>query len=182
MGPRDQIEIETLPGHGTPGVQITDRKDVIVFETEPLTEDTQIVGNMKAGLWVSSDAPDTDFYVKLLDVHPKSEDYPAGYSLPVSEGILRARYREGFERPVLMKSNETYQIEIPLEPGANVFKRGHRIRIYICSSNFPNFDINPNTGDPNNRKPRIAHNTIHHDAEHPSQIVLPLMPLKHDSK
>ena len=107
-------------------------------------------------------------------MYPATEDYPRGYQFPVSEGILRARYREGFERPVFMKAGEKYRLEIPLEPAANRFKAGHRIQIYICSSNFPNFDINRNTADPTGLASRIARNTIHHDTNHPSSIELPI--------
>jgi putative CocE/NonD family hydrolase len=174
MGPQDQIEFETLPGHGTPGKPIVDRDDVVMFQTPPLEHDVVAAGNIKAKLWVSSDAPDTDFYVKLVDVHPRSKDYPHGYGFPVSEGILRARYRESLERPVLMKPGEVYRIELPLEPTANRFKAGHRIQVYVTSSNFPNFDVNRNTADPNDKTPRIAHNTVHHDAAHPSSIELPI--------
>lgn len=174
MGPRDQIDLETLPGHGVPGQKIADRKDVVVFQTAALEKDVTIAGDVKADLWVSSDAPDTDFFVKLLDVYPPSADYPQGYALPVSEGILRARFREGFEKPVLMEAGQAYRLEIPLEPAANVFRAGHSIRIDICSSNFPNFDINRNTGDPNDRTKRIATNTILHNREHASAIVLPV--------
>ena len=174
MGPRDQVELETLPGHGTPGMPIASRPDVLAFQTAPLAEDLEIVGNIRAVLWVSSDAPDTDFFVKLLDVHPPSQDYPAGYAFPVSEGILRARYRESWESPTLMSPGEVYEIEIALEPSANLFRKGHRIRVDICSSNFPNFDINRNTGDPDGRTWRIARNTVHHGATHPSHIELPI--------
>ncbi|MFH1924674.1 MAG: CocE/NonD family hydrolase [Planctomycetota bacterium] len=174
MGPRDQIDLETLPGHGYQGKPIVERPDVLVYQTPPLERDVEIAGNIKIVLWVSSDAPDTDFYVKLVDVHPKSGDYPSGYGFPVSEGILRARYRDGFEKPNLMKPGEVYRIEFPLEPAANRFLTGHRIQIYLASSNFPNFDINRNTADPNDRRERIARNTVHHDADHASAIVLPV--------
>ena len=174
MGPRDQIELETLPGHGTPGRPIADRPDVLVFQTCPLGSDTAVAGNIRVKLWVSSDAPDTDFYVKLTDVHPPSDDYPSGYSFPVSEGILRARYRNSFSRPEPMEAGEAYCLEFPLEPAANLFRSGHRIRVEICSSNFPNFDINRNTGDPHSRESRVAENTIHHDSARPSSIVLPI--------
>jgi len=174
MGPRDQIDLETLPGHGYPDQPIAARPDVVVFQTPPLETDLRIAGNINVDLSVSSDAPDTDFYVKLLDVYPASDDYPRGYSFPVSEGILRARYRDGFEKPVLMEAGEVYRLEFPLEPAANLFQAGHRIQIYICSSNFPNFDINPNTGDPNDRVARVANNTIHHDAVRASYITLPI--------
>ena len=174
MGPRDQVELETLPGHGTPGQPIANRTDVLVFQTPPLECDVTIAGNIKVKLWVSSDAPDTDFYVKLIDVHRPSENYPEGYGFPVSEGILRARYRHSFSRPELMKTGEVYCLEFPLEPTANLFRAGHRIRLDICSSNFPNFDINRNTGDPHSHVSRIARNTIHHDADRPSSIALPV--------
>jgi hypothetical protein len=174
MGPRDQIELETLPGHGIAGRPIAERPDVLVYRTACLTEDLRVAGNVKVVLWVSSDSPDTDFFVKLLDEYPVSTDYPNGYAFPVSEGILRARYRESFEKPSPMKPDQTYRLVFPLEPTANRFKAGHRLRVDICSSNFPNFDINPNTGDPNDRRPRIATNTVYHDAGHASYIELPV--------
>jgi putative CocE/NonD family hydrolase len=177
MGPRDQIELPTLPGHGVPGRRIADRPDVLVFRTPPLAARTAIAGDSQAVLWVSSDAPDTDFFVKLIDEYPASADYPQGYGFPVSEGILRARYRDSFERPSLMEPGRVYRIEIPLEPSANLFDVGHRIRLDIYSSSFPNFDINPNTGNPDDRQPRVAANTIHHDAQHKSFISLPLCPV-----
>ena len=177
MGPRDQIELPTLPGHGNPGHPIAGRADVLVYQTAPLDADACIAGNIAANLFVASDAPDTDFFVKLLDVYPASKDYPNGYAFPVSEGILRARYRDGFEKPHAMKPGEVYRLEFPLEPSANLFKAGHRIRVDICSSNFPNFDINPNTGDPNDRRPRIAANTVYHDATRASFIELPMAAL-----
>ena len=174
MGPQDQIQFKTLPGHGPVGQAIVQRADVIMFQTPPLEKDVVVTGNIKITLWVSSNAPDTDFYVKLVDVYPSSKYYPRGYGFPVSEGILRARYRDSLEHPAIMKPTETYHLEIPLEPAANRFKSGHRIQIYICSSNFPNFDINRNTADPNRREAQIARNTIHHDADRPSAIELPL--------
>lgn len=180
MGPRDQIELETLPGHGTPGKPIADRSDVLVYQTAPLSAGLCIAGNVTVTLHVSSDAPDTDFFVKLLDVYPPSSDYPHGYAFPVSEGILRARYRNGFERPQLMKPGEIYRLRFPLEPTANRFLAGHRIRVDVYSSNFPNFDINPNTGDPNKRCPRIAANTVYQDAIHASFVELPIAPLSGD--
>ena len=114
--------------------------------------------------------------MKLIDLYPPSHDYPAGYALPVSEGILRARYREEWATSKPMEPGKIYQIEIPLEPSANLFAMNHRIRIDICSSNFPNFDINRNTGDPNDGRWRIAENTIHHEMNHASHIVLPVYP------
>jgi hypothetical protein len=174
MGPRDQVDLPTLPGHGVPGRRIAERPDVLVFRTPPLAESLTVAGDIKAVLWVSSDAPDTDFFVKLIDEYPASADYPRGFGFPVSEGILRARYRDSFERPSLMETGRVYRIEIPLEPSANLFQAGHRIRLDIYSSSFPNFDINPNTGNPHDRTPRIARNTIHHGARYASLISLPV--------
>ena len=168
MGPRDQVELATLPGHGTPGAPIAERPDVLVFQTPPLEGDVTIAGDIGVRLWVSSDAPDTDFYVKLID------EYASGYGFPVSEGILRARYRHSFATPEPMALGEVYCLEFPLEPAANLFRAGHRIRLYICSSNFPNFDINRNTCDPRSHDSQVARNTIHHDAAHPSSVTLPV--------
>ena len=177
MGPRDQIDLETLPGHGIPGMPIASRPDVLVFQTQPLSEKARIAGNIKVILWVSSNAPDTDFFVKLIDLYPPSSDYPTSYAFPVSEGILRARYREGWETSKPMEPGKIYQIEIPLEPSANLFAVNHRIRVDICSSNFPNFDINRNTGDPNDKRWRIAENSVYHEMNHTSCIVLPIHPI-----
>lgn len=178
MGPRDQIELETLPGHGVPGMPIASRPDVLVFQTEPLVDDIRIAGDISASLQVSSDAPDTDFFVKLIDVHPPSSDYPSGYAFPVSEGILRARFRDGFEKPSPMVAGKVYQLNFPLEPSANLFKAGHRIRVDISSSNFPNFDINRNTGDPFDRRWRIAVNTVYHESQFASSLLLPIYPVQ----
>jgi putative CocE/NonD family hydrolase len=176
IGPKDQIELATLPGHGLPGMPIASRPDVLVFQTEPLAKDVLIAGNIKVVLHVSSDAPDTDFFVKLIDVHPPSLDYPAGFALPLTDGVIRARYRESFSTPSLLKPGQVYRLEFPLEPSANRFQAGHRIRVDVCSSNFPSYDINRNTGDPNDRRWRLAENTVWHGAKHPSAILLPIAP------
>ncbi len=133
-----------------------------------------VAGNLRAVLYASSDAPDTDFFVKLIDVYPASEDYPAGYAFPVTDGIIRARYRNSFTTPELMEPGTVYEIRLPIQPAANLFKAGHRIRVDISSSSFPNFDINRNTGDPLSRQWRIANNTIHHGGEHASFLKLPI--------
>ena len=176
MGPRDQIQVETLPGHGTPGMPIASRRDVLVFQTQLLSDDVKMAGNLKAVLNASSDAPDTDFFVKLIDVYPPNADYPAGYAYPVTDGVIRARYRDGFEKPVLMKSGTIYEITIPIQPVANLFKAGHRIRVDISSSSFPNYDINRNTGNPKDRTWRIANNTIYHAADNASYLEIPVVP------
>ena len=173
-GPRDQIELPTVPGWGMPGMPISSRPDVLWYQTEPLEKDLTIAGQVCMVLWVSSTAPDTDFCVKLLDIHPPSADYPTGYSVPLSEGVLRARYREGFTTQKLMERGKVYRVEVGLEPVANRFLAGHRIGAYVCSSNFPVVEINRNTADPRDRRSIKADNTVHHDAARPSHIVLPV--------
>ena len=158
------------------GRRTADRPDVLVFETEPLAEDLEVIGPVTATLWTSSSAPDTDFTAKLVDVYPPNEDYPEGFDLNITDGILRARYRDSRERETLMTPGEVYEMEIRLFPTANLFRAGHRIRLEISSSNYPRFDVNPNTGEPLGRHTRMvpADNTVHHAAARASAIHLPL--------
>jgi len=157
-GPRDQRKIEG-------------RKDVLCFTTDELSEPLEVTGQIKATLYVSSDAPDTDFTVKLSDV------YPDGRSMLLTDGILRARYRESFRKPEFMKPGEIYPIEVDLWSTSIIFNKGHRIRVAVSSSNFPRFDANPNTGknywEEGERK--TAHNTVYLSSKHPSHIVFPVM-------
>lgn len=154
------------------------RKDVLVFMTPPLDHDMEVTGPIDVKLWASSSAVDTDFTAKLIDVHPPSSDFPGGIDMNLEDGIVRARFRNSLERAELMKPGTIYPFTIHLYPTSNVFKKGHRIRVDISSSNFPRFDVNPNTGEPlnANRRMAIATNTIYHDREHPSAIVLPVIP------
>ena len=154
------------------------RRDVLAFTTTTLTEDVEVTGPIDLKLWASSSAPDTDFTAKLIDVHPSSRDYPAGLDMNLEDGILRARFRDSLEKAELMKPGTIYPFTIHLYPTSNLFKQGHRIRVDISSSSFPRFDVNPNTGEPlnANRRVAIATNTIYHDREHPSEIVLPIIP------
>ncbi len=158
------------------GRRTADRPDVLVFETEPLAEDLEVIGPVTVTLWASSTAPDTDFTAKLVDVYPPNEDYPEGFDLNITDGILRARYRDSRESETLMTPGEVYEMEIRLFPTANLFQAGHRIRLEISSSNYPRFDVNPNTGEPLGRHTRTvpAENTIHHAADRPSAIRLPV--------
>ena len=129
-------------------------------------------------LFVSSSAPDTDVTAKLLDVHPPSLDWPEGFHMLLCDSILRLRFREGFDREVLMEPDECYAITIELPPVSNLFKAGHRIRLDIASSNFPRFDVNPNTGEPLGRHTGEvpARNRIHLSPERASHVVLPVVP------
>lgn len=154
------------------------RRDVVVFMTPPLTEDVEVTGPIDVKLWASSSAVDTDFTAKLIDVHPPSPDFPGGIEMNLEDGIIRARFRNSLEKQELMKPGTVYEFTIQLYPTSNIFKAGHRIRLDISSSNFPRFDVNPNTGEPLNdhRRMMTAANTIYHDNAHPSHVILPIIP------
>ena len=155
------------------------RQDVLVFQTPPLAEDMEVTGPITTKLWVSSSAIDTDFTAKLLDIYPPSTDYPEGYHMNICEGIIRARYRDFSGKAELLEPGKVYEINIILEPTSNVFQAGHCIRVDISSSNFPRFDINPNTGEPVQQHTHtvVAHNTVYMDRARPSHIVLPIIPV-----
>lgn len=159
-------------------IPLSARNDVLVFQSEPLEEDLEVTGEISVQLWISSSAPDTDFTAKLIDVYPPSQDFPGGFDLLIGDGILRARFRESLTAEKLMEPGEVYPVTIKLYPTSNVFKKGHRIRVDISSSNFPRFDLNPNTGEPlnENRRVQTAVNTVYHDRERPSHILLPVIP------
>ena len=165
-------------GSRPPYLPLKARHDVLVYQTEPLQEDLEIVGPIEISLHASSTCLDTDFTAKLIDVYPPSADFPSGFEMNLTDGILRARYRNGPERQELMKPGKIYQFMIKPFGTANVFKKGHRIRVDISSSNFPRFDVNPNTGEPLglNRRFVSADNTIYHDSGHPSFVVMPIIP------
>ncbi|HEV8130919.1 MAG TPA: CocE/NonD family hydrolase [Acidobacteriota bacterium] len=154
------------------------RNDVVVFQTAPLAEDIEVTGPVTVKLWISSTAVDTDFTAKLLDIHPPNQDFPAGFEMNIGDSIIRTRYRDSLSQQKLMRPAEIYSVTINLYPTANLFKKGHRIRVDISSSNFPRFDVNPNTGEPLQRHRRVivADNTIYHSARHPSHILLPVIP------
>ena len=154
------------------------RNDILVFQSAPLEQDIEVTGRLLVKFWASSSASDTDFTAKLIDVYPPNQDFPAGVDLNVADSIVRARYRNSREKAELMKPGEVYEFTIEMYPTSIVFKRGHRIRLDISSSNFPRFDVNPNTGEPlnNNRRWAMADNAIYHDPQHPSHIALPVIP------
>lgn len=176
-GAYDQREAPHIFGCKAPYRALRDREDLLVFETPPLESDVEVIGPICARLFVSSDSVDTDFTVKLIDVHPPSEDYPEGFAMNLSHGILRARYREGFDREAWMTPGEIYLIEVEAFPTANRFVRGHRIRLDVASSNFPHFDVNPNTDEPEGYgfAPRRARNRVYMDARRPSRLLLPIV-------
>ncbi len=165
-------------GSKPPYLPLKTRPDVVVFQTEPLEEDVEVVGPITVTLFAASTATDTDFTAKLIDVYPPSRDFPSGFDMNLTDGIIRARYRSSPERQELMTPGKPYEFTIEPFPTGNVFKKGHRIRIDISSSNFPRFDVNPNTGEPlgKHRRMIVADNSIYHDAAHPSHVVLPIVP------
>jgi putative CocE/NonD family hydrolase len=158
-GPRDQRGVEN-------------RDDVLVYSTGPLAHDLEVTGPVKATLFVKSSAVDTDFTGKLVDVSPD------GFAQDVAEGILRMRYRDSQEHATLMNPGQVYQITLDMVATSNLFRRGHSLRLEIASSNFPRFDRNLNTGEEIEfaRTFVTANNTILHDTQHPSALILPIMP------
>lgn len=127
---------------------LSQRADVLVFESEPITREVVLSGPVVARLFVSSSAPDTDFTVKIVDVHPPNPDYPDGFAMNLADSVLRMRFRDGFDREVMIEPGQIYKIEIDVGPVCNRFPPGHLIRVEISSSNYPQFDPNTNTGEP----------------------------------
>ena len=177
-GAYDQRETPGLFGATAPYGPLAARPDVLVFETAPLEQDVEVTGPVSAEFWVSSDCPDTDFHIKLVDHYPPNADYPDGFAMNLTHGVLRARYRDSWESPTPMEPGTIYRVRIEAFPTSNVFRKGHRIRVDVASSNFPHFDVNSNTGEPEGRPHdhRIATNRIHVDGAHPSHLILPVIP------
>ena len=163
-------------GHLKPGARdqrpVEARDDVLIYSTPVLAQDIEVTGPIKLELFASSTAVDTDFIAKLVDV------WPDGFAQNLTEGIVRARYRDSQERPTLMNPDQVYKFALDMWATSNVFRKGHRLRLEISSSNFPRFDRNMNNGQDaaSVQKPISATNTIYHDAEHPSVLFLPIVP------
>lgn len=159
MGPFDHSPVER-------------RDDVLVYTTDVLSEDVEITGPITVVLFAASTAKDTDFVARLIDVHP------SGFAQNIQDGIVRARHRESLAAASLIEPGRVYRYAIDLWSTSNVFLRGHRIRVEITSSNFPRFDRNPNTGRPfgEDEEKIRATQTIYHDSEYSSHIVLPVIP------
>lgn len=158
-GPRDQRAIQN-------------RKDVLVYTSEPQPKDVEVTGRIICKLYAASTAVDTDFTAKLLDVHPD------GYAQILAEGIMRARYRKSYEKQELISPGKVYEYAIDLWWVSNVFQKGHRIQVEISSSNFPMYDRNPNTGHKFGEDAELekATQTIYHNGEYASHIILPVLP------
>ncbi len=178
-GAFDQRESERFLGCRVPGRPLRERPDVLSFCSAPLQEDVVVVGPVQARLFISSDAPDTDFTIKLIDQYPPASDGSDGFALNLSDGILRCRYRNDPARPEPLRAGEVTAITVEAFATANVFRAGHRIRLDIASSNFPKYDINPGTGENwlNGRPARAACNTLHMGAVHPSRLELSVVPV-----
>lgn len=148
-----------------------ERQDILVYTTTPLDEPVEVSGTIEITLYVSSDAKDTDFTVKLIDV------YPDGTAYNLDETIQRVRYREGYDKQVFMEEGVVYEVPVSPMTTSNTFGVGHRIRIEVSSSNFPRFTRNLNTGGNNYDETEgvVAHNTVHHSRQYPSQIRLPIV-------
>ncbi len=160
QGPRDQRSVET-------------REDVLCYSTPLLEKPVEVTGPIELVLYVSSSARDTDFAGKLVDV------YPDGRAELLTDGILRARYRESFSEPKLMELGQIYELHLDMWATSNVFKAGHRFRLEVTSSNFPRFDRNTNTGGTMETETESdfvqAVNYIFHDSTHPSHLNLPII-------
>jgi putative CocE/NonD family hydrolase len=156
-GPRDQRPVEA-------------RDDVLLYTTPAFKQDLEVTGPVTLELYAGSSAVDTDFTAKLVDV------WPNGLAQNLTEGILRARYRNSQEKPEMMNPGEVYKLTVDLWATSNVFLAGHRLRLEVSSSNFPRFNRNTNTGEDPGRATRLikATNTVYHDSEHPSALVLPV--------
>ena len=153
--------------------KVEQRDDVVVYSTPPLDDDLEVTGPIRVILYAASSAPDTDFTAKLVDVSP------CGRAINLTDGIVRARYRNSTEKAELLTPDEVYRYDIDLWATSNVFLKGHRIRIEITSSNFPRFDRNPNTGKPatNPAEFNTATQTIMHDKDYPTHVRLPVVPM-----
>ena len=172
-GPADQVEGEEFFTSRVPGRRLSDRADVLVYETEPLAEAVEVTGRAVVRLRISSSALDTDFTATLIDSYPPNEDYPDGYDLLLNDSVIRCRYRNGWEREELLEPGTEYEVELVLPPTSNLFAAGHRIRLHVSSSNFPRLERNPNTGEPIGRHTQMikAENTVHG-----GHVVLPVIP------
>jgi hypothetical protein len=179
-GAFDQRERADFFGSTEPYRPLAERPDVLVFQTEPLEEDVEVTGPLVARLWIASDCPDTDFTAKLIDVYPPTEDDPEGFAMNLTDGIIRCRYRDSWERPSLMEPGRVYQVTVEAFPTSNLFATGHRIRVDVSSSNYPHFDLNFNTGEAEGLATRstVASNTVWMDRTRPSHVVLPVIPAR----
>ena len=157
---------------GIPQQALQDRQDILVYQGEPLAERVEVTGNPVVELYAASSAPDTDWFVRLIDVAPD------GLARDVSMGLIRARYREGLDKPKLLVPGEVVKYRIRMTPTSNAFLPGHRIRLDVTSSDFPNYDRNHNTAADQNADAALvtAQQTIHHGGTTATRLILPRVP------
>jgi putative CocE/NonD family hydrolase len=167
----DSRELETSLNEDYTALGAT-RRDALVFTSAPLTRPIEVTGPMSASLWAATDARDTDWMVMLLDVSPD------GHARRVQDGVIRARFRQGYDRVVPLTPGRVERYDLDLWFTSRVFEPGHRIRVSVSSALFPKYDRNLNTGGSNERDSTfvVAHQRILHDATHPSHVVLPVIP------
>lgn len=176
FGAYDQRCRADLP-HCKNALPLSARSDNLVFRTAPLDKDTEVTGPITTVLYAATDAPDTDFAAKLIDEYPATADLPNGFALILNAGIVRARYHKSVAHAERIEAGRIYAFTIDLWATSNVFKKGHRIRLDVSSSNFPRFDANPNTGETIgfHTRSQLAHNTLYHDDQHASYVELPVV-------
>jgi putative CocE/NonD family hydrolase len=167
----DSRELETSLNEDYTTINAT-RRDALVYTSKPLAKPIEVTGQMSATLWAATDAKDTDWNVMLLDV------FPDGHAERVQDGLARSRFRQGFDKEVLLTPGSVERYDIDLWFTSRVFEPGHRIRVVVSSALFPKYDRNLNTGGNNERDTTfvVAHQRVVHDAAHPSRVVLPVVP------
>jgi uncharacterized protein len=161
------------PGNGVRNqAAVEERPDVLVYTGEILERDLEVTGPVTLKLFAASSAPDTDFNAKLVDVRPD------GYAQNIAEGVVRARFRDSLESPTPITPDKVYQYTIDMWSTSHVFKAGHRVRLDVCSSNFPRYDRNQNTGHEFGATSEIrqANQRVFHDERYPSHLILPVIP------
>ena len=160
MGPLEQRFVEI-------------RNDVLVYSTPVLDQDVEVTGTVELVLYAATDVVDTDWTAKLVDVDQ------GGHAINLCDGIVRARYRESLEHPTPIERNRVHEYRIRVGSTSNLFRRGHRIRLEVSSSNFPMFDINPNNGQRSGEatllQAKVATQAVFHDAGRPSRLLLPIV-------
>jgi hypothetical protein len=153
---------------------VEERADVLVYTSDALTDDMEVCGPLRVHLAAASSARDTDFMAKLIDV------WPNGFAQRLNDGMVRARFRQGMAKPSLIEPSRVYDYDLDLWNTCQLYRQGHRLRIEISSSAFPKYDRNLNTGDALGQTTRmqVAEQKIFHDREHPTYVILPVVPRK----
>mgnify|MGYP001379296719 CR=1 FL=1 len=172
----DYMDVPNLNALSIDNQPLIVRSDVLSFQTSELNKDVELTGPILVHLWVSTSAKDTDFTAKLIDVFPRSSDYPEGLAINISDSIMRTRYRNSWENPELMNPGEIVEVVFEMYPTSVIFAKSHKIRLDISSSNWPRFDVNLNSGKDLgvDRTFEIANQTIYHSSKYQSHVKLPI--------